>query len=392
MRRITGWAGKVSACLVLAALAVLAAAAIHSATVGAEEKAPAIDWNHARQLMEKFRGGQTLTPEEQSYLDRAKEERRKGGGPGPGQPTGPMPAPKASTGLVPLDQMTAEDKYKGEDGGLYGEGKNVPPAEHQKAARQELAKVVTLDDGGKPAAGGKRVLVSIGMSNTTQEFSKFKELADRDPARPPYVVIVDGAQGGQDAIRWADDGDKSPWSVLDQRLRAAGVTAAQVEVAWVKHARIRPSAYGDYPKHAEELRGHVLSSLQIAKKRFPNLRVAYLSSRIYAGYATTPLNPEPYAYESAFAVRWLILDQIKGDAALNWDPAKGDVKVPLLLWGPYLWGDGTTPRKSDGLIWNREDLAGDGMHPSPTSGREKVAGLLLKFFKGDPNARGWFAR
>ena len=41
--------------------------------------------------------------------------------------------------------------------------------------------------------------------------------------------------------------------------------------------------------------------LNMAKERYPNLRVAYLSSRIYAGYATTPLNPEPYAYESAFS-------------------------------------------------------------------------------------------
>jgi hypothetical protein len=142
---------------------------------------------------------------------------------------------------------------------------------------------------------------------------------------------------------------------------------------------------GDFPKHAEELRGHVLASLGIARKRMPNLRIAYLSSRIYAGYAATPLNPEPYACESALAVRRLILDQAKGDAALNWDPSRGDVRAPLLLWGPYLWADGTTPRKSDGLVWNREDLAPDGTHPSPASGRDKVAGLLLRAY---PENRG----
>ena len=103
------------------------------------------------------------------------------------------------------------------------------------------------------------------------------------------------------------------------------------------------------------------------------------------------LNPEPYAYESAFSVRSLIEDQIKGKTELNFDPKKGQVQSPLLLWGPYLWDDGVTPQKSDGLIWKREDLAGDGTHPSQ-SGRQKVAELLLTFLKTDVNAKGWFLR
>ncbi len=80
---------------------------------------------------------------------------------------------------------------------------------------------------------------------------------------------------------------------------------------------------------------------------FQNLQIVYLSSRIYAGYATNRLNPEPYAYESAFAVRWLIRDQMKGNDDLNFEPAKGTVVAPLILWGPYLWADGIAPRKSD---------------------------------------------
>jgi hypothetical protein len=56
-----------------------------------------------------------------------------------------------------------------------------------------------------------------------------------------------------------------------------------------------------------------------ARARLPNLRTAYLGSRTYGGHATGDLNPEPYAYESAFAARWLIRDQIRGDAGLNYD-------------------------------------------------------------------------
>jgi hypothetical protein len=89
-------------------------------------------------------------------------------------------------------------------------------------------------------------------------------------------------------------------------------------------------------------------------------------------------------------VRWLIQKQIAGDKALNCDPARGEVVAPVLLWGPYLWADGVKPRKSDGLIWSREDLAKDGLHPSKPSGERKVGGLLLKFFKTDPTAKSWF--
>jgi hypothetical protein len=128
---------------------------------------------------------------------------------------------------------------------------------------------------------------------------------------------------------------------------------------------------------------------QNAKARFPNLRIAYLSSRIYGGYAGSNLNPEPYAYEGAFPARWLIQDQIKGDAALSYGAGGSEAKVPLLLWGPYLWADGMTPRKSDGLFYKREDLASDGTHPS-TEGREKVAKVMLQFYKTDPLAKSWF--
>ena len=155
-------------------------------------------------------------------------------------------------------------------------------------------------------------------------------------------------------------------------------------------AEAGPFRLGAFPKHAEALRDNLIRIVSRTRRYWPNLRVAYLSSRIYAGYATTPLNPEPYAYESAFAVRWLILEQQRGEAKLNWDAARGPVKAPLLLWGPYLWADGTTPRKSDGLVWQREDLAGDGTHPTRPKGTGKVARMLLKFFQTNTLARTWY--
>ncbi len=82
---------------------------------------------------------------------------------------------------------------------------------------------------------------------------------------------------------------------------------------------------------------------------------------------------------------------MKADAGVNYDPALGEVKSPLLLWGPYFWSDGMTPRKSDGQVWERSDLVTDGTHPSD-SGRKKVAEQLLSFFKTNAQAQTWFVK
>jgi hypothetical protein len=287
---------------------------------------------------------------------------------------------KESVGLKPLTEMTAEDRYKGEDGGLYGGGKNEPPPALREAARKEAERIVPLDAEGKPARDGRVVLVSISMSNATQEFSFFKTLADADPDKSPTLTIVDCAQGGQAMAEWADPKGR-PWEEALRRLTAAGVTPQQVQAAWVKLANKGPS--GDLQAHGQRLQKDTLAVLRNAKARFPNLRIVYLGSRIYAGSATGGLNPEPYAYEGAFVVRWLIQDQLKGDAPRD--------SAPVLLWGPYFWGDGVTPRKGDGLVWERADFAGDGVHPSQ-SGRRKVAEQLLKFFKTDASAKAWFVK
>jgi hypothetical protein len=117
--------------------------------------------------------------------------------------------------------------------------------------------------------------------------------------------------------------------------------------------------------------------------------VTYLSSRTYAGYATSPLNPEPHAYENGFAVKWIIADQLAGKPEMNYDPAKGAVRAPWVAWGPYIWADGVKASKS-GLSYVREDYTEtDGTHPTP-SGRMKVATRLMDFMKTDPTTRTWF--
>jgi hypothetical protein len=301
---------------------------------------------------------------------------------------------KSSVGLKPLTEMTAEDRYKGEDGGLYGGGKNEPPQAHRKAALAECARIVPLDEDGRPSADGKVVLMSLGMSNTAGVWVTFKEMADRDPQKSPQVVIVNGAVGGAGAQSWAKGPTSGPWLTFAQRIKEAKVSPKQVQVVWIKHADPMPSPDEKPLEHAKNLKTWLASIVRTLKSKYPSVRIVYLSSRTYGGYNAAGLrlvNPEPFAYESAFSVRWLIQDQIKGEADLNPYAAQGRVAAPLLLWGPYFWADGVTPRKSDGLVWLRSDYSNDGVHPT-LKGREKAGAQLLRFFKEDAGTKMWFVK
>ncbi|HTN76847.1 MAG TPA: hypothetical protein VL096_16425, partial [Pirellulaceae bacterium] len=322
-----------------------------------------IDFDKARDLFRKQNSGGKLSVEEAAYLERAKAARRANERP---PQDSRMLGGKESIGFKPLTEITGDDRYLGQDGGLYGGGKNTPPDEHRQAAEQALARIQPRNSAGEPASDGRIGFVSISMSNATQEFSAFKQLADADNAKASLVTIVDCAQGGQAMAEWVDP-QARPWQEAERRLAAAKISDLQVQVAWIKLANKGPR--GDLEEHGRKLEQDTLAVIQNAKAKFPNLQIAYLSSRIYGGYSSGALNPEPYAYESAFPARWLIQRQIKGDKALVAEGNKA--QAPLLLWGPYLWADGITPRQADKLTYTREDLANDGTHPSQ-SGRLKV--------------------
>jgi hypothetical protein len=295
-----------------------------------------------------------------------------------------------STGRTPLPDL-GPSTYQGHAGGLYPGGLNQPPAAHETAAIDIGNALRPLNASGNlDNTNGRIVMVSIGMSNTNQEFGTFIPTANADPAKFVRTVLVNGAQGGQDLPLWLNP-NAATWSNVDSALAQNGLTPAQVQVAWIKQAYKHPADYGGFPTHAEIMRDDLATLVRNLKIRYPNIKLAYLSSRTRA-YTNDPagLNPEPYAYESGFAVKWLIEAQIDGDPTLNYDASQGPVVAPLLLWGAYLWGDGEVAR-SDGLVWHCSDVVADFTHPS-TTGRQKVADQLLAFLKTHPTSSPWFLR
>ena len=88
----------------------------------------------------------------------------------------------ATTGKVPLTDL-GTGSYQGFPGGLYPAGLNTMPASHAAAGLQQAQAVQPLDAAGQPNAAGRIVLVSIGMSNTTQEFSTWVPISNADPQR-----------------------------------------------------------------------------------------------------------------------------------------------------------------------------------------------------------------
>jgi len=307
----------------------------------------------------------------------------------------------------PLMDMSPGETYLGFEGGLYPGSVSVPPVRHDSAGVARGRAVEPLDLAGNPSPTGRYVLLSIGMSNTTQEFCgggmsggppcqpwSFVGQALADPeVNRTTLALADGARGGQTAAAWVSPTGAEYNRIRDQVLAPKGLSEAQVQVVWVKVANAGPTtslpaAQADAYRLVTQ-QGSILRALRV---RYPNLRQVFFSSRIWAGYAATPLNPEPYAYESGYAVKWTVGAQIAQMDGGGVDPRAGDLDyttvAPWAAWGPYLWGEGLNPR-SDGLVWLPGDFAADGTHPSQ-AGQQKVGALLLAFFKTSPYTRCWF--
>lgn len=276
---------------------------------------------------------------------------------------------------------------------LYPGGSNEVPGQHDAEGIARAMAIEPLAPNGSPDPAGKYVLLSIGMSNTFHEFGRFQEFATASGfVEQDHLYMVNGAMLGETAPKWTHS-DENYNIIRDEILAPAGLTEQQVCAVWLKVANAVPTVALPQPEaDAYELLEQMGEIARKLRSRYPNLLMVFVSSRIYAGYSTVTLNPEPYAFETGFAVKWLVESQIEQAAGADPDAIARDLDYdtvsPWLAWGPYMWADGLTPR-SDGLIWECEDFRNDGVHPS-VSGEEKVARLLLRFFAESPFSNPWF--
>lgn len=284
--------------------------------------------------------------------------------------------------------------YKGTQGGLYPGGSNVMPANHLSDGLALANGIVPLDANGNYDPNGQYVLLSIGVSISHTMWSWFEITEKVDPLINPHLVIVDGTIDGTDSPNYANFKDGSWQTILNFFLPYQNVTAKQVVAVWMMDPRSQPS--GTFPSDMALQESDVISALQNMQIYFPNLKIAYLESMHYGGYAVNnpEILPEPYAYETGFAMQTVIADQINGQSDLNYNPLNGPVVAPWIAWGTYDWANGmlangTALPLSSGLEWSCSDYSPDGVHAS-IAGKYKDAALLTSFFKTDPTVTPWF--
>ncbi len=233
-----------------------------------------------------------------------------------------------------------------------------------------------VDDAGTPEASVPvidegAVLLCIGMSQANWECGGHPDI-DGSPGWGAQstlpVVIVNGAISGWEIQRITTEPDEY-WAAVEDRVREAGYTNADVQLMWGKNATRAVENNPDAMAHRITLRDGLIEVQQEAEARFPNLRAGFHSSRVYGGHCRA--NPEPLAHETYYSI-------------VGWDTEAGAIDSSSKWFlGPYIWADGTNAR-ADGLTWLETDFvmeptSGPGCHPSQ-SGIDKVATHAEIFF------------
>ncbi|MBI5724951.1 MAG: hypothetical protein HZA50_13405 [Planctomycetes bacterium] len=270
------------------------------------------------------------------------------------------------------------DKY---ETGLYPGGKNDVPAEHLKAGERIAATIKPLDADGKvDEANGKILALVLGHSNCLMYFTALQEQIKTGAGQlNPRFELVNAAMGAQilSQIRQLKG---SVWKKADDLLARPGYSAKQVQILFLhstNHKAGNPdnAPPGAFPDSTQQMQKDLATVLEHCVKTYPNLKIAYLTCdglRHFSGF-------EPHVWQEAFAFKWLIESQIKGEAGTAFEDKNGKTRsLPWLQWGPYIWDK----------TWDKSYFRDDGVHPI-TKALDAFVKKYWSFLIADPVAKTW---
>jgi hypothetical protein len=267
--------------------------------------------------------------------------------------------------------------------GLYPDGGNDIPKAHQQAGVRAAAAIRPLDAAGKPdEQNGKIIGLVLGHSNCQMYFTALQEHLRQHAARlNPRFEMLNAAVGGQQLPEIHQL--KGPvWNRAATLLSRPGYSPQQVQVLFLHttyhgagNAQKRPP--GPFPQTMQRMQKDLAEVLEHCLKTYPNLRLAYLTCdgfRHFTGY-------EPHVWQEAFALKWLIESQVRGEEGTAFEDRPGQPRrLPWLQWGPYIWDN----------TWDMSYFT-DGVHPAPKA-REIFVRKYMEYLSADPVARGWLLK
>jgi hypothetical protein len=289
------------------------------------------------------------------------------------------PAQPDPKDLKPLTEPGQYDRDgKKFERGLYPGGKNDMPEAHRTAGERLARTILPLGNGKPDPQNGQVLAVAIGHSNPKRyfdEFGSFLKTKAQQGEVSSRFVLVNACQGGKLCQDWAAE-------CRQGQLKVPRPAEVQVLFVLVTYHRANRNATQTknpevlttpFEKKMLRMKEELKLILQTAVKTCPNLKLAYLGADTWRGNASL----EPEVYEEAFAIQWLIADQLRGEADLAFDGPQR--KVPWLAWGGYIW-EANAPR---------DRFVGDGVHPSD-KGTAFVVNRWYEALAKDSTARPWF--
>jgi len=254
-----------------------------------------------------------------------------------------------------LTPFVAGGRYRDQyETGRYPGGQREMPAAHRRAGERIAALIRPLGTEGQPDAREARILALVmGHSNCRMYFSAlqrhFEEQAEH---LNPRFELLNAAVGGQqlpEIVRL----EGPVWDRAHELAHQPGRSPEQVQVLFLHTTyhgwrNVAGTPPGPFPETMRRMQQDLARVLEQCVRLYPNLRIAYLTCdgfRHFTGF-------EPHVYQEAFALKWLIESQIRGEPGTAFEGAER--RLPWLEWGPYIWDN----------TWDPSYFT-DGVHPAP---------------------------